>query len=410
MERMIDFFEFDEMGQDELKRINNEHENVLSPYATKNSNAVRFYKSKYDDNLVRTPFSVDVDKILYHPQYNRYSDKTQVFSFCSNDDITRRALHVQLVSKIARTIGRALRLNLDLIEAIALGHDMGHTPFGHKGEFFLSNLYQEYADKKFNHNVHSVRLLKDICPFNLTAQTLDGILCHNGEKVYKEYCPNKMEYESDFESVFQSCYTDDNIIKSLKPSTLEGCVVRISDIIAYVGRDRQDQFKLKLLRGSEFKHKGVLGTSNSDIISNTTLNIIKNSLGKSYIGMDEEVYKDLYALKEENNKIYRHPDIDGPYDEVIRPMFVNLFKVLMDDVMNGNSNSVIHKHYLNDKFYMNRYLILSNSDIKSIAADIVTDFLASMTDDYFLNLHKYLFADDELNNEIKVKGYFIDIE
>ena len=139
---MENFFEFTPEEIDYLEKINQSYDNNLSQYACKNSDAIRLYGNvRY--NIIRPAFAYDVDCIIHNPVYNRYADKTQVFSFYKNDDITRRALHVQFVSKIARTIGRALNLNLDLIEAIALGHDMGHTPFGHKGEEFLSECYQE---------------------------------------------------------------------------------------------------------------------------------------------------------------------------------------------------------------------------------------------------------------------------
>ena len=106
-------------------------------------------------NIIRTAFIRDIDKIIHCPFYNRYADKTQVFSFYKNDDITRRGLHVQLVSRIARTIGSALNLNLDLIEAIALGHDIGHTPFGHAGEKLIGDIYHERTGRFFNHNVRA---------------------------------------------------------------------------------------------------------------------------------------------------------------------------------------------------------------------------------------------------------------
>jgi len=403
-------FAFSTEQRNELHKLNESYDIQLSPFAVKNETSVRLFKSKNDENIIRPGFSVDVDKIIYHPLYNRYSDKTQVFSFCNNDDITRRALHVQLVSKIARTIGRPLRLNLDLIEAIALGHDIGHTPFGHKGETFLSALYQEFGGKYFNHNVHSVRVFKDICPANLTLQTLDGILCHNGEKVYTNYIPNSLNLVRDFEKLHKDCYIDEAKIKGLRPSTLEGCVVRISDILAYIGRDRQDQYKLNLLKGYDFEHNGVLGTTNPKIISNTVLNIIKNSLGQNSISMDTAVYEDLYKLKDENNKIYRHKDVDGPYDEIIQPMFKELYPALMDDLEKGNTDSVIYRHYLDRDFHMKSYSKLSNSNLKSISADIVTDFIASMTDDYFLDLFEWMFPDSRFNKLIKdiKKGYFLN--
>ena len=135
----------------------------------------------------------DIDRIMYSPYYNRYTDKTQVFSLMKNDDITRRSLHVQLVSRIARTIGRALNLNLDLIEAIALGHDIGQTPFAHSGEVYLNELYNRNTGRFFNHNIHSVRVLDQIFPLNLSLQTLVGIAGHNGEIELAEYWPVAMD-------------------------------------------------------------------------------------------------------------------------------------------------------------------------------------------------------------------------
>ena len=136
---MEKYFEFTKGEMEYLNALNNDYDVHLSKYATKNTEAIRLKKPRYD--IIRPQFSYYIDSILHNPLYNRYAYKTQLFSFYKNDDITRRALHVQFVSKIARTIGRALKLNLDLIEAIALGHDMGHTPFGHKGEEFLSECY-----------------------------------------------------------------------------------------------------------------------------------------------------------------------------------------------------------------------------------------------------------------------------
>ena len=140
------------------------------------------FKAETDKaNVWRKPFIRDIDKIMHCPYFNRYADKTQVFSLYKNDDITRRNLHVQLVSRIARTIGATLHLNLDLIEAIALGHDMGHTPFGHTGEKILDSLYFTNANRHFAHNIQSVRVLDKIFNYNVSLQTLDGIAGHNGE-------------------------------------------------------------------------------------------------------------------------------------------------------------------------------------------------------------------------------------
>ena len=225
-------------------------------------------------NVLRTAFIRDIDKIMHCPYYNRYTDKTQVFSFYKNDDMTRRALHVQLVSRIARTIGKALGLNLELIEAIALGHDIGHTPFGHAGEHILSQLYRAETGRYFNHNVHSVRVLDGIFPLNITLDTLDGIITHNGEFEMHEYYPSVMTDFDSFDRMVESCYVDQKNIEKIVPSTLEGCVVRVCDIIAYLGKDRQDAIRAKLITPKTRMGEGAIGTINSEIINNLMVNII----------------------------------------------------------------------------------------------------------------------------------------
>ena len=204
----------------------------------KNEDAIYLEKNESD---FRAPFSRDVDRILYSLSFQRYMDKTQVFSFKENDHLTKRMIHVLYVSKIARTIGRALNLNEDLIEAGALGHDLGHTPFGHVGEAILNEISLRAGCGYFNHNVHSVRLLMNIENYgngkNITLQTLDAILCHNGELVMGKYEPKWNKTKDDFLRDYERTYKDKNSSLQLIPMTLEGCVVRISDLIAYLGRD-----------------------------------------------------------------------------------------------------------------------------------------------------------------------------
>ena len=145
-------------------------ETILSEYACKFDEAIMFSENSED---IRPVFFRDIDRIIHSLAYTRYIDKTQVFPFTKNDHITHRVLHVQLVSKIARTIGRSLRLNEDLIEAIALGHDVGHSPFGHKGEKYLNNICIKEKIGYFCHNAQSVRVLKDLEKLNISIQTLD---------------------------------------------------------------------------------------------------------------------------------------------------------------------------------------------------------------------------------------------
>ncbi len=214
----------------------------LSAYATQNAAAIRRENTERDRATASRPaFVRDAEKVIHLPAYNRLAGKTQVFSLRANDDITRRGLHVQLVSRVARDIGLSLGLNLDLIEAIALGHDIGHTPFGHAGERFLNDVYHGRTGRWFFHNVQSVRVLDVLYGRNLTLQTLDGVICHNGECERQVFDTPGLASFSEFDKIVQGCWdTGEHAIGHLRPMTLEGCVVRVSDIIAYVGKDRQD--------------------------------------------------------------------------------------------------------------------------------------------------------------------------
>ncbi|WP_164489115.1 HD domain-containing protein [Ruminococcus sp. Marseille-P6503] len=407
---MNNYFLFSESERKYLESVNLSYDEALSPYASKNDSAVRRKTPRYD--IIRPQYSYDVDCILYNPLYNRYADKTQVFSFYKNDDLTRRALHVQLVSKIARTIGRALKLNLDLIEAIALGHDMGHTPFGHKGEEFLSISYQKGCRKTgvpvryFNHNVHSARLFRYVLGTNISLQTLSGILSHNGEKGYKEYTPSTLNTFDEFDELLEQCYLEDKFHKRLRPNTLEGCVVRISDRIAYAGKDRQDMFHAKMITETKFKESRLIGTRNSDIISNLIINLIKNSIDSPSLNMDKEVFDDFEDLISENNKIYSSDELNEPYYKIIRPLMFKLYDRLLDDVISKNYNSPIFKHHLNNTILGNCYRDKTSRRIIADPNEAVVDFIASMSDDYFIDICRYLHIDDQLVGEIKYHEYF----
>ncbi len=408
---MKGYFEFTAGEKRYLEEINNTYDSNLSPFATKNEDVVRSARApRYD--IIRPPYAYDVDCIIYNPFYNRYTDKTQVFSFYKNDDVTRRALHVQLVSKIARTIGRALKLNLDLIEAIALGHDMGHTPFGHKGEELLSECYEESTKRRlgkaryFNHNVHSARIFRNILNTNLTLQTMSGILAHNGEKVCREYTPSKLTDFQKFDSILENCYTRKNYHKSLRPNTLEGCVVRISDMIAYAGKDRLDLYRVKAISEEMFKSERLIGTRNSDIISNVIINIIKNSINQPSLNMDEEVFADLRDLIAENNElIYLNEDRVEPYDESIKPLMKKLYARFLYDLENNNTDSPIFRHYIDNPALSPKYRN-SKGALCVDADDIVTDCIASMTDDYFVDVCAELHIDDDAFKKIKYHSYF----
>ena len=331
------------------KIISNRESHWINPYAFKDEMAVRRNNDIDKANLWRPVFVRDVEKIMHLPYYNRYADKTQVFSFKNNDDITRRAQHVQLVSRIARNIGSVLGLNLDLIEAIALGHDIGHTPFGHAGERFLSELYHNETNRYFNHNVHSARVLDTIFVRNFTMQTLDGVLCHNGEFEQQGYKPKYEKSFDDYDTEIESCYTEGiEAIKKLIPSTLEGCVVRICDIIAYLGKDRQDAALAGIIDPDyEFTTK-LIGRENAKIINNLTVDIIEHSYGKDYISLSDNAFKDLSMAKKENTEvIYKDKNINNQYNSIIKPMFEDIYYKLLDDIEKNDEDSIIFKHHIN---------------------------------------------------------------
>ncbi|WP_066647329.1 deoxyguanosinetriphosphate triphosphohydrolase family protein [Christensenella timonensis] len=389
---------------DDLKRKQDE----LCPYATRDQYCLR--RAKENFRVQRPNFAKDCERILYCRYFNRYADKTQVFSLYKNDDITRRILHVQLVSRIARNIGRMLNLNLDLIEAISLGHDLGHTPFGHAGERFLSAIYKENTGRYFNHNVHSARILDKVLSLNLSLQVLNGILCHNGEKVSGEYRPNPYTSKDaegmflEFDRQMEECYTDEAATGSLVPATLEGCVVRLSDVIAYLGKDRQDAQILKIGVHEPFSENNVLGSTNSDFINNIITNVVSNSYGKPYIKLDEE-YADALAYEKQVNfkRIYELQDKNEPYP-TIRKMFEQVYEKLLEDFVDNNERSPIYRHHINHVFSgFSRAAALKEQYLKEEPNQVVVDYIASMTDDYFMDLYEYLFPGQQ---HLSYQSYF----
>ncbi len=368
-----------------------------------NDKVIRRIENPHDIGSVwRTAFIRDIDKIMNCPYYNRYADKTQVFSFYKNDDITRRGLHVQLVSRIARTIGGALNLNLDLIEAIALGHDIGHTPFGHAGERYLDACYYENTGRHFSHNIHSVRVLDGVYPYNISLQTLSGIAAHDGEFELSEYRPEPLTSFEEFDRQIENCYLDAGAVKKLVPSTLEGCVVRISDIIAYLGKDRQDAERAKVVKESDFEGTAI-GNFNAEMINNLMVNIIENSYGKNYIMLDATHFEALQKAKRDNYELVYKSDLARKgFAETVEPMFRLVYKKLLDDLVTENLSSPVFAHhidYVNESHYTRREPY-ENSEPNQI----VVDYIASMTDDYFIDLFAKLFPDSDL--KIEYKGYF----
>ena len=363
-----------------------------NPYRTSDEDALRREERPADRSSIWRPaFVRDVEKILHMPAYNRYAGKTQVFSFRSNDDLSRRGLHVQLVARIARDIGFALGLNCDLIEAIGLGHDLGHTPFGHAGERCLNDVFHERTGRWFFHNVHSVRVLDKLYGRNISLQTLDGALCHNGEYEQRVFELSGLSSFGEFDRVVDECVSGGGaVIGHLRPMTLEGCVVRISDIIAYVGRDRQDAIEAGLLTGDAFED-GLGGAYNSWILTHASADIIEHSYGKDRIEMSEELFAEIRRAKAENYaKIYRSSGIEGERAEVLARAFELMYERCLDDLHKLDESSFIFRHHITRieeqlAHYGRTY------DWQSDPEQTVVDYIASMTDGYFAELASKFF-------------------
>lgn len=363
-----------------------------NPYRTSDEDAVRREERPADRSSIWRPaFVRDVEKILHMPAYNRYAGKTQVFSFRSNDDLSRRGLHVQLVARIARDIGYALGLNCDLIEAIGLGHDLGHTPFGHAGERCLNDVFHGRTGRWFFHNVHSVRVLDKLYGRNISLQTLDGALCHNGEYEQRVFELSGLSSFGEFDRVVDECVSGGGaVIGHLRPMTLEGCVVRISDIIAYVGRDRQDAIEAGLLTGDAFED-GLGGAYNSWILTHASADIIEHSYGKDRIEMSEELFAEIRRAKAENYaKIYRSSGIEGERAEVLARAFELMYERCLEDLHKRDESSFIFRHHITRieeqlAHYGRTY------DWQSDPEQTVVDYIASMTDGYFAELASKFF-------------------
>ncbi len=372
--------EIEKIKENLLKREDN-----LSEYATKSSSAIRL-KKEIDD--IRTPFFRDIDRIIHSISYTRYMDKTQVFSYLNNDHVSKRIVHVQLVSKIARTIGRFLRLNEDLIEAISLGHDIGHTPIGHVGESILNNISQKELNEYFMHNVQSVRTYLSLDNngngSNLSIQVLDGILCHNGEMVTNIYEPNFNKTKEDFLREYNACYKNKNISKDIHPMTLEGCVVRISDVIAYVGRDIEDAIEVGIIKREDIPKSitKVLGNCNKEIVNTIILDIINNSYDKPYIKLSDDVFKAIEELKNFNYQNIYNKANDKEHIEYYQKVFRSLFDKYLYDLNHKIKESEIFTLFVDN---MNEDYLKNTSNKR-----IVIDFIAGMTDDYFIDsYHKF---------------------
>lgn len=360
-------------------------EKDLSPFACRSQEGI-WLKEDIED--IRPIFFRDIDRIIHSSGYARYIDKTQVYSFIQNDHITRRVLHVQLVSKIARTIGRSLRLNEDLIEAISLGHDIGHTPFGHKGENLLNSICQKENIGYFCHNAQSVRILQDIEGLNISMQTLDGILAHNGEILKNKYEHNIEKTVDEFKTELYNTFHEKDYSRKIIPITIEGSVVRLSDVIAYIGRDIEDAIILGIIERNEIPEfpRKIIGENNSKIVDTLIKDVIVNSFEKPYLSFSKDIFEALIELKNWNyEKIYNSEKANANYDK-IEKLFTKLYYFYLEKLSEVNIKEELKKNTITSSekvlyHFVNKMMEKPNADIKRV----IIDYIAGQTDKFFLN-------------------------
>ena len=372
-----------------------EKELFTNPHATIGTRG-RQKHQKTDD--FRTDFQRDVHRIIYSQSFRRLRHKAQVFYFPQNDHISTRMDHVRFVASAARTVARCLGLNEDLAEAIGLAHDIGHPPFGHQGEEFLTKIIEKHPPlkqimPKFSHEVYGLRVVDHIAKrdrekpgLNLTWEVRDGIVSHCGED-------------------FQTCKLEpgkyDKVLENIKtredaghPATLEGCVVRLIDKIVYAGKDMEDAIEARILRSedvpADFRDR--LGTTNGKIIGTFVESMVKNSYGKEYISISPELGDLLHKLIDFNNEHIYHSQAAEGYKIQAGKMLCYLFDDLFQEINDT-------KRFQSDEYPPVRendpipivYRILRDfvtNDMKDVYPDstanelVVLDFIAGMTDSF----------------------------
>ncbi len=368
------------------------------------SESIRFYKETSVD--IRPPFFRDVDRIVHSKAYARYIDKSQVFFNVNNANITHRSLHVHIVSRMARQIGRVLRLNTDLIEAIALGHDIGHSPFGHLGEEILNNISSNYNMGSFSHNGQGIRWLsylerrfpeKPAKGLNLSLQVLDGILCHDGEVNEQNLRPikrNGKTWEDHFRE-YEDCFNE-NKIKRI-PMSYEAIVTRFADTISYIGRDIEDAILLKFIKREDIPEncKKVLGDTNPKIINTLITDLLNYSLDTDEIGYSSEIFEALKELKAFNYEmIYVRRDLlkknssDKTFLDKLKAKFELIFEKCLKDLETDNYSSPIfkdHIEYIDNHNYSTYFKTLKKSKQLTL---IARDYIAGMSDKYFNDIYE----------------------
>lgn len=274
-----------------------------------------------------------------------------------------------------------------MIEAIALGHDIGHTPFGHTGERFLNDIAQKEKIGYFCHNAQSVRMLEDIENLNITVQTLDGILAHNGEILLNRYEPNPKKTKEDVMEDLEKVFSEKDYSKKVVPMTLEASVVRLSDIIAYIGRDIEDGITVGSIKREDIPKDitKVLGNTNKEIVNNLILDVIKNGIDKPYLSFSKEIFESLISLKKWNYEhIYNSKEATKNKD-VLEKAFNDIYYFYLEKV-NGRKEIKLEENMPYSE--KNLYSFINsrtekykqNTDVKRM----IIDYISGQTDNFFI--------------------------
>lgn len=359
--------------------LKEEQEQYLSPFAARSSRSLG-REIPEEHCMVRTDYERDTGRIIFSMDFRRLRHKTQVFFDPQNDHICTRMEHVIYVNYIANTIGRALGLNADLIQAIALGHDLGHAPFGHSGEKTLDACLKRLSpDLFFQHEIHSLRVVDILAArphhsgLNLTFEVRDGIASHCGESYSEsQLVPDRRKRPADLAS---------SAIAHGAPATLEGCVVRLADKIAYVGRDIEDAARAGIMEFDDLPAAITtsLGRTNGQIINTLVTDIIANSRGKDAIILSLERGESMEELLGENvARIYRSDKIrryEKMAHNVVEGLFDALRQAIADPEKLASSDNRVYR-----AFYS--YLIDRNYPADLPDLQKVVDYIAGMSDSF----------------------------
>ncbi len=378
-----------------MRKGYNPFPDVFSKFATKDDDEKAIVRREaLPLNGYRTDFERDYTRILHSRAFRRMRHKTQVFIRPENDHICTRLEHSLYVASIAKTIAKQLRLNVDLVQAIALGHDVGHSPFGHEGERYLDELGEPHGIN-FKHELHSLRVLDELdSPYpkhnglNLTFAVRDGIVCHNGESFERILRPDTNKVPRQLEEMKR--------IGPL-PATMEGCVVRFSDKIAYLGRDLEDAIDVKIIENSEIPDiiKNRIGLTNRKIIDVLIRDLVESSKDKDYIAFSYKIFKALESCVKFNyDRIYKHEWVTHSFPQIKEAM-KSLFEQFADLVNQAQRQGNL-KIIKNKK--VKSYDVLSlflEKDIRNwedhLPERLAIDFIAGMTDNFFIDTYKELF-------------------